>query len=288
MKVLTKNLQKYARRKHLDWDMEYMEWPEDGIWGYPYDDFDVFWLLYHHPNSVDLLRAAKAHGMKVIDMFVGTDILWLKSRPPYEWATHVASADLVLADAPHLVDELKEVNIDAMILRTVPAYNPGPLKLKDKKHVLVYMPTGRHDFYLLPWIVALAERTPEQTYHMVASEGPEMDIACPPNIEWHGFVEGEDKDALWEKCWLNVRFAQHDGIGMTALEMLQRGRLVITNGIDGMNMVEAINPGEAWYWLDSGIKTAVIPNEISAKHWGKSHSKAKQGREAQEVIARLK
>lgn len=182
--------------------------------------FDALWSA---------LRWLNPHAVRVF-YWVGTDVLnttqdfeagVLRHRPFAR-----ARQDHHLADAPWLVDELRDVGISALAKTlTLPDLAVAELaELPASFSVLTYIPDKRHSFYGAESLYAAARELREVRFHVVGGLG--RWIAKPlPNLHFYGWQS--DMKKFQKDASVLVRLVQHDGTGLTALEGLSMGRHVI-------------------------------------------------------------
>ncbi|WP_420791768.1 glycosyltransferase [Actinomycetospora callitridis] len=53
-------------------------------------------------------------------------------------------------------------------------------------------------------------------------------IACPPNVDWHGFVPSEAFRELMSRCFIYISASRYEAYGMAQLEALAEGCLLAT------------------------------------------------------------
>jgi hypothetical protein len=174
-------------------------------------------------NNVALYIIPKLLGKKVIIHWVGTDVLRVKKKPLVrEIIKRVAN--LHLAVSPWLADELREIGIKATVIPLIPTYLPKvDITWPSDKVVHVYLPEGKEEFYGVFDTFNLVREMPDVKFLITAHSGKGMPQL--PNITYLGWVD--DMEIVWSKVRVYLRLPKHDGMPLTVIEALQRGRYVI-------------------------------------------------------------
>ena len=132
-----------------------------------------------------------------------------------------------IACSPHLVEELKLVNIKAHYVPVLNHITPEILPFPPNFAVLSYIgfqkSSDTKNFYGWATIRRLAKDFPDLKIYLVGRGGRLDNL--PPNIEYCGFVE--DISLLLKKCKAVLRITYHDGVPRLILEALATGRYVI-------------------------------------------------------------
>jgi hypothetical protein len=182
--------------------------------------FDALWSALGILNP----RAKAAH------YWIGTDVLntcedfhagRLRQGPMRR-----AAADLHWADAPWLVEELREVGLNSSYIALpvpledvkVPTHLPSPFT------VLTYIPDNRAEFYDGPSLLQAAKALPEVAFEVIGGTGTWLEEPLP-NLTFHGWQM--DVRPFLARASVVVRLVRHDGMGGTVREALQAGRHVV-------------------------------------------------------------
>jgi hypothetical protein len=132
-----------------------------------------------------------------------------------------------IAVAPHLVDELATIGIRARFVPSVldPGIVPRSLATWDGnlRPVLIYLPTGRKDFYRIDVMEPVIAANPDMRFIVVADDTHEL--ARYGNVESVGWVS--DMRAFYARAGCVLRITQHDGLPRMLLEALLRGLYAI-------------------------------------------------------------
>lgn len=178
--------------------------------------------------SARQLAIASAWGRPVVRIWVGTDVLNCLREPALRKKAaliqRVAAASV--AWAPHLIEELRSVGLDARFI-------PTPLDSEDvlraavlpdvPRSVLVYLPTHRLEFYGAGFVKQLAPANPDLEFVVAGDESHHLgDI---PNVKSLGWVS--DMESLYRETGCVLRMTQHEGLPRMVVEPLFRGRYAI-------------------------------------------------------------
>lgn len=176
------------------------------------------------PNMA-LAEIARWRNIPVIVIWSGSDIPAARRDPQllelikrYRF-TNVAAA-------PWLVDELRELGIDARYV-PVTAADPSPLiaALPRRFSVLSYLPEPRRAFHGEKLIYSIAREFPDVPFRVVG-RGSANPVA-PANVEFLGHTG--DVPRVIDDSTVLLRLPEHDGKSKIVIEALARGRHVIWN-----------------------------------------------------------
>lgn len=175
-----------------------------------------------HAALADL---ARRRNIPVIVIWAGTDVLTAK-KDPHLLELIKSYRFTNISDGPWLVDELRELGIDARYV-PVTAIEPAAqiARLPEAFSVLTYLPEPRREFYGERDIYEIAAEFPEIPFTVVG-RGKGNPIA-PRNIRFLGHIH--DMAARIDASTVLLRLPKHDGKSMLVLETLARGRHVIWN-----------------------------------------------------------
>ena len=261
------NLQKQVQRisDAEGWGIEtrFQEWNDHGgkTWGYAdleLSEREIVWNMGNFGNCFQWFESLKAEEpeRQLVAHWIGTDVLQHRDivekggYDPFGSATHIA-------DAPNLQEEVVELTKQPVgYVRTIPpkSYSPVPIVRWDR--ILAYVPQGREDFFRWTWFVELAADYPGIAFHVMARSGTKD---TPPNLIEEGIVEGDAKDRLFESCFLLLRPVEHDGVGLTLIEMAQLGRFVAHSDTRIPHVLPARSVGEIEYQIDRILQSKEPP-----------------------------
>jgi hypothetical protein len=186
-----------------------------------------------------IFQACRKFGKPVIKHWVGSDVLRAGEQAVRE--QNVLDHIEHWADAPWLADELRSKGIDATVVGLSPVAEVPPMPLPDAPlTVLTYLPEDKFEFYGAQIVYDLARRLPGVRFLILASDG--RNRPAPPNVEFLGYHQ--DMEAVYARCHVLVRLADHDGMSQMVLEALGHGRYAVWNyELEGV--LRASNAAEA-------------------------------------------
>lgn len=169
-----------------------------------------------------LLAVARAFNVPIFVIWAGTDVTGaIQQRHEM---SHAQRAEIThLAVAPWLVDELRQVGINAQYIPIIGMSPSLTTEIpRESFNVLTYLPEPRRDFYGRHDVYELALRLPNVRFSVIGTGSP--DLAAPPNVKFLGWVP--DVTPLIENSAVLLRLPEHDGMSLVVLEALARGRHV--------------------------------------------------------------
>lgn len=175
------------------------------------------------------LATAVASNVPLVRWWVGTDVLNVITRDEVRESAalldRIVSANVCVAS--HLVDELATAGVHAQFIPSVldPDLIPsGVTPWSDEiKPILVYMPSGRKEFYGLSVIEPVIAENPDLDFIVLADETHAL--ASHPNVESFGWVT--DMNGIYARAGCVLRITDHDGLPRMLLEALLRGLYAI-------------------------------------------------------------
>jgi hypothetical protein len=175
------------------------------------------------------LATAVAMDVPLVRWWVGTDVLNATTRPEVrehaQRVNRIVSANVAVA--PHLVDELATIGIDARFVPSVldPELIPPTIVRWGKKvrPILIYLPAGRKDFYRIDLIEPVIASNPDLEFIVVADHTHAL--ALYPNVESLGWVT--DMRPLYDRAGCVLRLTAHDGLPRMLMEAMLRGLYAI-------------------------------------------------------------
>jgi hypothetical protein len=189
----------------------------------------VVCVTYHGFDFlVRQIALAAALGRPVVRWWVGTDVLLCLEEPAVRSLAERLDRCVALniAVAPHLVEELASVGIQARFVPSVlePRYIPdSSVSPTRSREILVYMPTGRGEFYREETIRQVIARNPDHKFVVVGDERHRFGQFA--NVRSLGWVE--DMRPVLDQVGALLRITQHDGLPRMVLESLLRSHFVI-------------------------------------------------------------
>jgi hypothetical protein len=137
----------------------------------------------------------------------------------------------------HLVPELAALGISARYVPLASAAVPDAIApMPSDFTVLTYLPEPRREFYGQRMIWRAAQALPNVRF--IAVGAGRRQAGAPPNVEYTGEVH--DMDARLDAASVLIRFTEHDGLSLSVIEALARGRHVIwTYDLPGVTVVRS-------------------------------------------------
>ena len=242
------------------WECAFWEWKKNG-----YDDYDfptVDWCWWEGCFQRVFEPVFMPDGTNHIVRWIGTDILAHQELVARGYPDEFGRARLHLADAPSLVAEAQALTgIETHYVRSIPpeTYSPTPIQRWD--NILCYVPTGREDFFRWSWILEVARDYPEIGFSILARQETPKEVT---NVRAIQEVQGEEKRRLFESCFTYLRPVEHDGIGLTLVEMAQLGRYVFHSDTRIPFVGPARSVGEIEFGIDRILSEKKSPDpEVS-------------------------
>jgi hypothetical protein len=176
------------------------------------------------PDSA-LCEAARRADVPVFIIWAGSDVIKAQNDP-LDLELIKRENFIHLSDGPWLVDELKDLGIDAEYLPLTAVRSGGPLRPFPRQfRVLTNLPASRREFYGAEIVYHVARAMPDVSFTVVGAGGG--DKHAPANVHFCGRVN--DMEDRIDASTVILRMPQHDGKSMLVLEALARARYVIWN-----------------------------------------------------------
>jgi glycosyltransferase involved in cell wall biosynthesis len=189
---------------------------------------DIMHFLWGQRN-VRTFVWARLFGTKMINHYIGTDVLWLlRSSKSQKRRVYLISllANETFCVSPNLRDELDSLNIRSDLLPIHFRESPTPLPaLPEKAAAFTYIPKHRSEFYGWDLVERLIRDFPAVTFYILAHDGEDV-----PTYKNARFLGWQDNIEKWiRNSNIHLRLTEHDGLPKTVLESLAYGRHVIYN-----------------------------------------------------------
>lgn len=185
-------------------------------------------VLYVGPENLTtriLLKWAKKCGKKTIVLWVGTDV-WNRLNGKVPVPRHDL-VDLNLACSKQLIDELATLDVKAKLLYVPTDLPEQTVPMPSEHAVLLNVPDNRAEFYGYPYLIRLIQDFPDTKFIVTRTETPEWyDF---PNVDFRGMLSREDMDTAMGDCSVVIRYPVHDGMALSIIEAMAKGREVICN-----------------------------------------------------------
>jgi glycosyltransferase involved in cell wall biosynthesis len=207
------------------------------------EEADIFyriwgWSLTRDRPEINRTFVQVLRGKKVVFHWIGTDVLRAMRTAhrqerlinPKSLIKRMASSFVRRnfthwAVASWLQEELSTIGISSSVVPIVsPLVNAKPLPMPEQFTVLSYLPDFRPTFFGADIVYQLAELNPDVKFVIVAAQKIWKNL---PNVEVRGCVDQQTMRSIYRESSCLVRLAEHDGLALTVLESLARGRYVI-------------------------------------------------------------
>lgn len=174
------------------------------------------------PNAA-LSIAAKRLNVPVFVIWAGSDVIKAQSDP-FHMEIIKQERFEHLAVAPWLVDELRDLGVEAKYVPVAGVSAGNPIKpLPEAFRVLTYLPEPRRNFYGAPLVYEAARNMPEVEFDVVGAG--RHDSEAPSNVRFLGHVQNMQQ--LLDHSTVLLRQPKHDGMSVLVLEALSRARHVL-------------------------------------------------------------
>ena len=253
-------VQKISDSEGWGWDAQFVPWEKDGYDSFDFSAIDWCWWEGCFERCFEFM--SNMSECLHLGRFIGTDILQHADLRQRGYDSPFQAASILLADAPHLVQEAQQLTgREVGYVRSIPpeTYQATPITKWD--NILCYVPTGREDFFRWSWILEVARDYPEIGFSILARQETPKEVA---NVRAIQEVQGEEKRRLFDSCFCYLRPVEHDGIGLTLIEMAQLGRFVFHSDTRIPYVIPARSVGEIEFGLDEILRRKQQPNpEVS-------------------------
>ncbi len=165
--------------------------------------------------------------------WIGTDVLSFSSEKASKgWRNRItrtlvySRTKLHIADSKYLLDELRQLGIDASVVCLFPErIEADAMPLPKKFTVLSYWPNYAKDYFAAETVYRLARDFPETEFQILKATG-DRTISLG-NLKFLG--PRDDMEKVYAQASVLIRLPKHDSLSAMVLEMLARGRYVIYN-----------------------------------------------------------
>lgn len=164
-------------------------------------------------------------GKKVVVHWIGTDSLKASTRK-LSWTDRLSFRliNLHLAQAPHLAAELDTIGINAKVIPLVPN-EPVPDPILLGTDVCIYLPEDKLFTYNANATFQLIQEMPDVNFLVLANSGKQAPAF--PNVSYFNWMTRQKMESIWMRTKVLLRLTLHDGMPVTIIEALLRGRYVI-------------------------------------------------------------
>ncbi len=170
---------------------------------------------------------AKYMGKKVITHWIGSD-----ARMADEGITDVTKLKFVdkhIACFEPLQKQMSELGVETEYLPIIPLNLNFDICDMPKEHcVLIYMPKGSEHFYGFEEISRVFPIFPNMKFYIVANDDHDK-FKDYPNVKVLGYLNQSEMENLYNDISIVVRIHVNDGLSMSVLEGMAKGKYVVWN-----------------------------------------------------------
>lgn len=179
-------------------------------------------------NNSGSLNWALRKKKKLIMQWHGSDVLTAKhNKTKGNFNSKYIDAADNYSDAPWLIAELKEIQIEAELLPFKYVESTLTEEKFTSKNVVSYCAQGKEDFYGWQDLLVLSEKFPDINFHVIGTTG--KDLKVNNNITCYGWLNQSEVKSLLNKHAIFIRNAKHDGYALSVLEAVANGNYVLWN-----------------------------------------------------------
>lgn len=208
---------------------------------------DVVYNVFTSPYFWKKAKIAKMLQKKVLTHWIGTDARYTdEGRVNFKKLKYI---DKHISCFQAISDQLAGHNIDTEIVPIVPFKLKFDLaKMPEKDSVLIYMPKGVESDYGYEEISKVFPMFPDLKFNIVANDDKEK-FSKFKNVYVLGRLPLSEMEHLYDNISIVVRIHVNDGLSMSVLEALAKGKRVIWNydfpyclpGKTAEEIIESIN-----------------------------------------------
>jgi len=191
-------------------------------------NYDVLYLFWADFKIYRLLMY-KLAGVKVINHFIGSDILKIINSPfRPRLMPLVNSLSKIICVSPLLQQELKNLGVEAdLIPFTNLELKKREIDYPETRSAVIYIPNHNIEFYNFEMLMELARRFPDVEFMIFPFDNSE--IKLPDNVKSRASIPRQQMFDFISKYRVFIRLPRHDGLPNTLLEALSIGRWCIWN-----------------------------------------------------------
>lgn len=189
-------------------------------------NMDYVYRVFGKPRLDKRFLISKLLKKTTITHWIGTDVLYAqKNRFKIYNIINNMITDINISGSNLLRSELLELGIDSIEIPILPSKDMSTdSKMPDEHSVLVYAPEGKEEFYGMKYIEVLAKRYPNILFNVVGNSNDYLGIS---NLVFHGILNFDEMEKLYNNITILFRFPEHDGLSLMLLEALAKGKIVI-------------------------------------------------------------
>lgn len=188
---------------------------------------DYIYNVFTSPYSYRKLKIASLMQKKIITHWIGTDVrLLLEGKTDLRKLKFV---DKHVVCFEPLQDDLKSHNLNASILPITPFNLHFDIaNMPDEHSVIIYMPRGVELDYGFDQIKKVFPKYPQIPFYIVANDDIEL-FKPYKNVLPLGRLSKEEMEELYNKVSIVIRIHISDGLSMSILEGMAKGKKIIWN-----------------------------------------------------------
>ena len=188
---------------------------------------DYVYNVYTSPFSYRKLRIAHLMHKKIITHWIGTDVRLLMEGKTNLNKISFIDKHVVCFEA--LQDNLKTKGIEAEILPITPFNLQFKIAKMPQEHaVIIYMPRGVEMDYGIDQIEKVFPKYPQIPFYIVANDDKEK-FKEFSNVHVLGRLTKDEMEELYNKVSIVIRIHISDGLSMSILEGMAKGKKIIWN-----------------------------------------------------------
>lgn len=232
---------------------------------------DVLYNIYNTPDIWKLFLVAKILRKKIITHWIGSDTLYFlnKGNIDHRFLKYV---DVHLSCSDNIYQEMISVGIESTVLPIVPYEQIFIESTTPNEHaVMIYMPKGREELYGYHSLIKVFQKFSKLPFFIVANDDKEKFPFA--NVKPLGWLNKDEMGDLYNQVSIVLRFVEHDGLSMSIIEALAKGKSVIWN-YDHDFVFKASNYEEIVATLENILSSQPKANTVSQKHILELHTPA--------------
>lgn len=188
---------------------------------------DVLYNIYTGPTFWKKARIAKLFKKKVVSHWIGSD-----AREAEEGKTNfkkLSCVDKFVSCFLPLSEQLEKYGIKTSILPIIPLnLDFNICKMPATHRVLIYMPEGSEQYYGYNEISRVFPVFPKIEFVVVANNNKEM-FSPYKNVDVRGYLKTKEMEQLYNEISIVLRIHINDGLSMSVLEGMAKGKRIIWN-----------------------------------------------------------
>ena len=186
---------------------------------------DILYNVFTSPYFYKKARIANIARKPVVTHWIGSD-----ARYAAEGKTDLGmlkGVQIHVSCFKPLQEQLQHLGIETEIVPIVPFNLKFDINKMPKSHaVLIYMPKGVESDYGYEYICKVFPKYPELSFYIVANDD-KAKFNAYPNVKVLGRLTLDEMEKLYDEVSIIIRMHVNDGLSMSVLEALAKGKKVI-------------------------------------------------------------